>query len=90
MTKKNFKDEELPHELFLTTRQTTINRNIFRTNMSTDTKLSKIQISKIIQSGRSFGSWLGNLGKRHCKYCYSFRQRQITQISKQFNFNCHK
>ena len=33
--------------------------------MSTDIKLSKTQISKIFQSGDgSFGSWLGNLGKR--------------------------
>ena len=31
--------------------------------MSTDIKLSKVQISKIIQSGGSFGFWLGNLGK---------------------------
>ena len=32
--------------------------------MSTDIKLSKTQISKIIQSGGSFGSWLGNSGKK--------------------------
>ena len=32
--------------------------------MSTDIKLSKIQISKIIQSGGSFESWLANLGKK--------------------------
>ena len=32
--------------------------------MSTDIRLSKTQISKIIQSGGSFGSWLGNLGKK--------------------------
>ena len=32
--------------------------------MSTDTKLSKAQKSKIIQSGGSFGFWLGNLGKK--------------------------
>ena len=32
--------------------------------MSRDIKLSKAQISKIIQSGVSFGSWL-NLGKKH-------------------------
>ena len=32
--------------------------------MSTDVKLSKAQISKIIQSGGSFGSSLGNLGKK--------------------------
>ena len=30
--------------------------------MSTDIKLSKTQISQIIQSGRSFGSWFSNLG----------------------------
>ena len=64
VNKKNFEDEELPHELFLTTRLTTIIRNIFPKNMSTDIKLSKTQISKIIQSGGSFGSWLGNLGKK--------------------------
>ena len=32
--------------------------------MSTDIKRSKAEISKIIQSGGSFGSWLGNLGKK--------------------------
>ena len=32
--------------------------------MSTDAKLIKAQISKIIQSGGSVGSWLGNLGKK--------------------------
>ena len=31
--------------------------------MSTNIKLSEAQISKLIQSGGSFGSWLGNLGK---------------------------
>ena len=46
---KNFEDEELPHELLLTTRQTTKIRNAFVNNMSTDIKLSKVQISKIIQ-----------------------------------------
>ena len=49
---------------FLTTRQTTKIRNVFANNMSTDIKLSKAQISKIIQSDGSFGSWLGNLGKK--------------------------
>ena len=32
--------------------------------MSTDIKLSEAQIFKIIQSAGSFGSWLGNLGKK--------------------------
>ena len=35
--------------------------------MSTDIKLSKAHISKIIQSGGSFGSWFGNLGKKALK-----------------------
>ena len=41
--KKNFQDEEFPHELFLTTRQTTKIRNAFAKNMLTDIKLSKTQ-----------------------------------------------
>ena len=41
LNKKNFEDEELPHELFLTTRQTTKARNIFANYMSADLKLSK-------------------------------------------------
>ena len=52
------------NELFLTTRQATKIRNVFANNMSTDIKLSKAKISKIIQSGRSFDSWLANLGKK--------------------------
>ena len=48
LNKKKVEDEELPHELFLTIRQTTKIRNAFSNNMSTDTKLSKGQISKII------------------------------------------
>ena len=34
INKKNFKDEELPHELFLGTTQTTEIRNGFANNMS--------------------------------------------------------
>ena len=54
----------MPHELFLITNQTTEIRNAFANNISTDMKLSKAQISIIIQLGGSFGSWLGNLGKK--------------------------
>ena len=63
INKKRFKDKELSHEFFLTTRQTTKIRNALGNNMSTDIKLSKAQISKIIQSGGSFGSWFANLDK---------------------------
>ena len=42
LNKKNVEDEELPHELYLTTRQTTKIRNAFANNMSTDRRLSKV------------------------------------------------
>ena len=49
--------------MFLTTRQTAKIRNAFSNNISTDLKHSKAQISKIIESIGSFGSWLWNLEK---------------------------
>ena len=76
MNKKNFQDEQLPHELFLTTRKTIKTRNSFTNITSTDIKLSKPYISKIIQSGGFFGSWLANLGEKCTKTCcYSFNCR---------------
>ena len=45
---KMLNGNDLPHELLLTTRQKTKLRNAFNNNMSTDLKLSKPQISKII------------------------------------------
>ena len=42
---------DLPHELLLTTRQKTKLINAFNNNMSSDLKLSKATISKIIKSG---------------------------------------
>ena len=54
----------MPHDLFLVIRKTAKIKNAFAHNMSTDIKLSKAQISKIIQWGGSFGSWLGNLCKK--------------------------
>ena len=54
LNQKKIEDEELPHELFLTTIQTTEVRNVFASNMSTYTILSKAQISKINQSGGFF------------------------------------
>ena len=58
---KMFNGNDLPHELLLTTRQKTKLRNAFNNNMSTDLKLSKAQISKIIQSGGFLGSSLSKL-----------------------------
>ena len=51
----------LPHELLLTERQKTKLRNAFNNNMSTDIKLSKAQITKIIQSRGFLGSLLSKL-----------------------------
>ena len=56
-----FNGNNLPHELLLTTRQKTKVRNAFNNNMSTDLKLYKAQISKIIQSGAFLGSLLSKL-----------------------------
>ena len=58
---KMFDGNDLPHELLLTTRQKTKLRNAFNNNMSTDLKLSKVQISKIIQSGGFLGPLLSKL-----------------------------
>ena len=53
----------LPHVLLLTTRLTPKLRNAIENNMSTDIKLSKAQIFKIIQSGGFLGKLLGLLLK---------------------------
>ena len=56
-----FNGNNLIHELLLATRQKTKLRNALNNNMSTDLKLSKAQISKIIQSGGFFISLLSTL-----------------------------
>ena len=58
-----FNSDNLPHELLLTTKQTTKLRNAIENNMSTDIKLPKAQISKLIQSGGFLGKLLGPLLK---------------------------
>ena len=58
---KMFNENNLPHELLLTIRQTTKVRNSFNNNMSSYIKLSKAQISKIIQFGGFLGSLLSKL-----------------------------
>ena len=56
-----FYGNNLPNELLLTTRQKTKVRNAFNDNMWTDLKLSKAQISKVIQCGGLLGSLLSIL-----------------------------
>ena len=58
-----FNTDNFCHELLLTTRQITKLRNAIENNMSTDIKLPKAQISKIIQSGGFPGKLYGPLLK---------------------------
>ena len=52
-----------PHELLLTNRQVSNLRKDFANHLSTDIKLSKTQLSKMIQSGGFFCRLLGPLLK---------------------------
>ena len=56
-------ETNFPHKLLLTNRQVTNLRKGFANKSSTDIKLSKIQISKMIQSGGYLGRLLGPLLK---------------------------
>ena len=60
----NFGDStNFPHELLLTNRQVANIRKAFASHLSTDIKLSKIQLSKMMQSERFLGKLLGPLLK---------------------------
>ena len=61
MNVKMFNGNNLPHELLLTRRQKAKLRNAFENNMSLAIKLSKAQISKIVQSRRFLGSLLSKI-----------------------------
>ena len=53
----------LPHKLLLTNRQVANIHKAFANNSSTDIKLPKSQLSKMIQSGGCLGRLLGPLLK---------------------------
>ena len=61
ITMKKFKEEESPHELFLTAGQKFKIRKAFINNMSAEIKLSKSQLTKMIQSGVFLSKTLGNV-----------------------------
>ena len=61
MSLKMFDGNDLHLELLLTKRQKTKLRNAFNNNISTNIKLSTVEISKIIQSGDLLGSLLNKL-----------------------------
>ena len=56
-------ETNFPHKLLLTNRQVVNLRNAFANHSSADIKLSKTQLSKMIQSGGFFGRLLGSLLK---------------------------
>ena len=56
-------ETNFPHKLLLTNRQVANLRKAFANYLSTDIKLSKTQISKMIQSGGFLGRLLGPLLK---------------------------
>ena len=56
-------ERNFPHKLLLTNRQVSNLRKAFTNNSPTDIKLSKTQLSKMIQSGGFLGRLLGPLLK---------------------------
>ena len=80
MSLKILDGNDLPHELLLTTRQKTKLRNAFNNNMSTDLKLSKAQISKIIQSGGFLGSLLSKLAGPLMKVAIPLAKKYFSSI----------
>ena len=79
MSLKMFDGNDLPHELLLTTRQITNLRNELNNNMSTDLKLPKAQISKIIQFGEFSGLLLSKLAGPLMKVAVSFVENILAQ-----------
>ena len=77
---KFFNGNNLPHELLLTTRQKTKIRNELNNNMLADLKLSKAQISKIIQSGIFLGSLLSKLAGSLMKIAIFLAKNVLAQL----------
>ena len=76
---KMFNGNNLPHELLVTTRQKKA-RNAFNNNMSTNLKLSKAQISKIIQSGGFLGSLLSKIAGPLMKIAISLAKNLLAPL----------
>ena len=77
---KMFNKNDLPHELLLTARQKTKLRNAFNNNISTDLKLSKAQISEIIQSGGCLGSLSSKLAGPLMKVAVSIAKNVLAPL----------
>ena len=75
-----FNGNDLPHELWLTTRQKIKLRNAFNNNMSADLKFSKTQIVKTIQSGGFLGSLLSKLAGPLIKIAVPFPKNVLAPL----------
>ena len=80
MSLKMLDANDLPHELLLTTRQKAKLRNAFDNNMSTDLKLSRAQISKILKSGGFLGSLLSKLAGPLMKVAIPLRKSVLAPL----------
>ena len=80
MNARMFNGNNLPHQLLLTTRQTTKLRNAIENNMSTDMKFSEAQISKLIQSGGFLGSLLSKIAGALMKVVVPFAEKFLAPM----------
>ena len=80
MSLKTLDGNDLPHELLLTTRQKTKLRNALNNNMSTDIKLCKAHISKLIQSVGFLGSLLIKLFSPLMKVAVPFVKNTLAAL----------
>ena len=69
-----------PHELLLTNRQVANIRKAFAENTLTDIKLSKTQLSKMIQSGGFLGNLLGKLAGPLLKVAMSLAKNVLAPL----------
>ena len=80
MSLKMLNGNDLPHELLLATRPKIKLRNVFDNNVSTDSKLSKAHIPKIIQSGGFLGSLLSKLAGPLMKVAVPFAKNILAPL----------
>ena len=69
-----------PHELLLTNRQVANIRKAFAKNTSIDIKLSKTQLSKMIQSGGFLGNLLGKLASPLMKVAMPLAKKVVAPL----------
>ena len=78
---KIFNKDKLPHELLLTTRQSTKLRNAINNNLATGIKFSKVQIKKIIQSGAFLSKLLSKLARQLMKVAMPLAKNVLAPLS---------